>query len=90
MLRSNPNLLANSIRFTAEQDSLNAIVLGPDVTKKMPEFDLFIDEIEREITAKAGQKCTAIRRIMVPSNRVDETIKALSNRLTRTRIGDPP
>ena len=89
MLRSNPNLLANSIRFTAEQDSLNAIVLGPDVTKKMPEFDLFIDEIEREITAKAGQKCTAIRRIMVPSNRVDETIKALSNRLTRTRIGDP-
>jgi oxepin-CoA hydrolase/3-oxo-5,6-dehydrosuberyl-CoA semialdehyde dehydrogenase len=66
MLRSNPHLLENSVRFVAEQDSLNASVLGPDVTPDSPEFDILVKEVVREMTAKAGQKCTAIRRIIVP------------------------
>jgi oxepin-CoA hydrolase/3-oxo-5,6-dehydrosuberyl-CoA semialdehyde dehydrogenase len=88
-LRSNPNILRNSVRFVAEQDSLNASVLGPDVTPDAPEFDLFIKEAIREMTTKAGQKCTAIRRIMAPENLVDPVIAALSARLEKTVIGDP-
>lgn len=88
-LRANPLLLERSTRFTAEQDSLNASVLGPDAGPGTPEFDLFITEAHHEITAKAGQKCTAIRRIMVPQGHVDATIAALSERLAQTRIGDP-
>lgn len=68
-LRGNANILSNSVRFTAEQDSLNASVLGPDAVPGTPEFDLFVKEVQREMTAKAGQKCTAIRRIMVPKHR---------------------
>lgn len=89
LLRSNPNLLANAARFTAEQDSLNASVLGPDAGAGTPEFDLFIKEVGREMTAKAGQKCTAIRRIMVPENQMEATVQALSARLAKIRIGDP-
>lgn len=89
LLRSNPNLLANAARFTAEQDSLNASVLGPDAGAGTPEFDLFIKEVGREMTAKAGQKCTAIRRIMVPENQMEAAIEALSARLAKIRIGDP-
>jgi len=89
MLRSNPHLLANSIRFTAEQDSLNASVLGPDATPGTPEFDLFVKEVQREMTAKAGQKCTAIRRIFAPEAHVQAVIEALSVRLSETVIGDP-
>lgn len=88
-LRSNPILLQNSVRFASEQDSLNASVLGPDATPGTPEFDLFVKEVQREITAKAGQKCTAIRRIMVPEAQIDAVIDALSNRLAKTTIGDP-
>lgn len=88
-LRSNPVLLQNSVRFTSEQDSLNASVLGPDATPGTPEFDLFVKEVQREMTAKAGQKCTAIRRIMVPQAQIDAVIAALSERLAKTTIGDP-
>lgn len=88
-LRSNPILLQNSVRFASEQDSLNASVLGPDATPGTPEFDLFVKEVQREMTAKAGQKCTAIRRIMVPERQIDAVIDALSKRLAKTTIGDP-
>lgn len=88
-LRANPRLLRRSTRFMAEQDSLNASVLGPDAGPGTPEFDLFIKEAHREMTAKAGQKCTAIRRIMAPQAHVDAVIAALSDRLGKTRIGDP-
>ena len=88
-LRSNPHLLAKSVRFTAEQDSLNASILGPDATPGTPEFDLFIKEATREITTKAGQKCTAIRRILAPESSVDAVIAALSEKLAKTTVGDP-
>ncbi len=88
-LRSTPNLLKNAVRFTAEQDSLNASILGPDAAPGTPEFDLFIKEAQREMTAKAGQKCTAIRRIIAPAHHVEAVIEALSTRLAKTVIGDP-
>lgn len=88
-LRSNPIILKNSIRFVAEQDSLNASVLGPDAVPGTPEFDLFVKEVQREMTTKAGQKCTAIRRILAPKNSVQAVIEALSARLSKTVIGDP-
>ncbi|MFG6565733.1 phenylacetic acid degradation bifunctional protein PaaZ [Sulfitobacter sp. 1A13421] len=88
-LRGNPKLMENSVRFTSEQDSLNASVLGPDAAPGTPEFDLFVKEVQREMTAKAGQKCTAIRRIMVPQAQIDAVISALSERLAKTTIGDP-
>lgn len=88
-LRSAPHILKNSIRFVAEQDSLNASILGPDAVPGTPEFDLFIKEVHREMTAKAGQKCTAIRRIFTPQGQVDAVISALTNRLAKTIIGDP-
>ncbi|MDA5094981.1 phenylacetic acid degradation bifunctional protein PaaZ [Aliiroseovarius sp. KMU-50] len=89
MLRSNPNILKNSVRFVAEQDSLNASILGPDVEPGSSEFDLFIKEIHREMITKAGQKCTAIRRIIAPETHVQNVIEALSARLEKTVIGDP-
>ncbi|MGN6466089.1 MAG: phenylacetic acid degradation bifunctional protein PaaZ [Rhizobiaceae bacterium] len=89
MLRGGRNLIENSVRFVAEQDSLNASILGPDATPGTPEFDNFIREAHREMTAKAGQKCTAIRRIIVPNDRRDAVIEALSDRLAKTVIGDP-
>jgi oxepin-CoA hydrolase/3-oxo-5,6-dehydrosuberyl-CoA semialdehyde dehydrogenase len=88
-LRSAPNLLRNSVRFVAEQDSLNASILGPDATPGAPEFDLFVKEVQREMTTKAGQKCTAIRRILAPAAQVDAVIAAVSDRLSTTTIGDP-
>ena len=88
-LRSNANLLDNAVRFTAEQDSLNASVLGPDAVPGTPEFDLFVKEVQREMTAKAGQKCTAIRRIMVPAAQVDAVVNAVRARLESVVIGDP-
>lgn len=88
-LRGNDNLLDNAVRFTAEQDSLNASVLGPDAVPGTPEFDLFIKEVQREMTAKAGQKCTAIRRIMVPDAHVQPMIDAIAARLDTVTIGDP-
>ncbi|MEP5152250.1 phenylacetic acid degradation bifunctional protein PaaZ, partial [Planktotalea sp.] len=88
-LRSTPHLLENSIRFVAEQDSLNASILGPDAAPGTPEFDLFIKEAHREMTTKAGQKCTAIRRIIAPQEHVDAVIAKLSERLSKTVVGDP-
>ncbi len=88
-LRANPHLLRHSIPFVAEQDSLNGSVLGPDVTPGAPEFDLFVKEVTREMTAKAGQKCTAIRRIMVPELMLETVSEAIAARLNDVRIGDP-
>ncbi|QFT58168.1 Bifunctional protein PaaZ [Sulfitobacter sp. THAF37] len=88
-LRGNPKLMENSVRFASEQDSLNASVLGPDAAPGTPEFDLFVKEVQREMTAKAGQKCTAIRRIMVPENHVGAVLEAISSRLLKTKVGDP-
>ena len=88
-LRSNRNLLGRSVTFVAEQDSLNATVLGPDAAPGTEEFAVFVDEVVREMTAKAGQKCTAIRRIMVPSALADDATEAVAARLAAVRIGDP-
>lgn len=88
-LRSNPVILANSVRFAAEQDSLNSSILGMDAEPGTQEFDLFIKEASREMTAKAGQKCTAIRRIIAPEAHVQAVIEALSARLAKVVIGDP-
>jgi oxepin-CoA hydrolase/3-oxo-5,6-dehydrosuberyl-CoA semialdehyde dehydrogenase len=76
---------ANSVRFTMEADSLNASILGPDAVPGTPEFDLFVKEVAREMTVKAGQKCTAIRRVIAPRDTVDAVIKALGERLARRR-----
>lgn len=88
-LRSNPVILSNSVRFAAEQDSLNSSILGPDVGPETAEFDLFVKEVTREMTAKAGQKCTAIRRIIAPEALVQPVISAVSARLAKVVIGDP-
>ena len=89
MLKAHPRLLEESVHFNMEADSLNCCVLGPDVTPAMPEFELFIKEVSREITTKAGQKCTAVRRILVPENRIEEVQIALGKRLASNIIGDP-
>ena len=88
-LKSNPHILKESVPFTMEADSLNCIVLGTDITPAMPEWDIFIKEVKREMTVKAGQKCTAIRRIFVPENKMEEVQKALSAALSQTVIGSP-
>ena len=88
-LRQNRAILANSVRFVAEQDSLNASILGPDAGLGTPEFALFVKEVAREMTVKAGQKCTAIRRIITPEALVPPLIEALSERLAKTVVGDP-
>ncbi|MEY4234767.1 MAG: Bifunctional protein PaaZ [Pseudomonadota bacterium] len=88
-LRVHPNLIANSIPFNAEADSLNCAVLGPDVSPDDEEFELFVKEVAREMTVKAGQKCTAIRRAIVPAKHMDAVIEKLSARLAKTTVGDP-
>lgn len=89
MLKAHPRLLQESVPFNMEADSLNCCVLGADVTTEMPEFDIFIKEIAREITTKAGQKCTAVRRIIVPEKMVEDVHIALGKRLSQNIIGDP-
>ncbi|WP_313137003.1 phenylacetic acid degradation bifunctional protein PaaZ [Paracoccus jeotgali] len=89
MLRTSPAIIENSVRFTMEADSLNASILGSDAGPGSEEFDLFIREIQREMTSKAGQKCTAIRRAILPAQHVDAAIAALSERLGKTVTGDP-
>ncbi len=89
MLKSNPKILGESVPFTMEADSLNCIVLGDDVTPGIPEWDIFIKEVRKEMTAKAGQKCTAIRRIFVPENKMEDVWKALIASLKQTTIGNP-
>src|SRR6478609_3617014 len=88
-LRRNANLLARSIPFNAEADSLNAAILGPDVGPDDEEFDLFAKEVAREMTVKAGQKCTAIRRAIVPRRHLDAMAARLRDRLARVSVGDP-
>jgi oxepin-CoA hydrolase/3-oxo-5,6-dehydrosuberyl-CoA semialdehyde dehydrogenase len=88
-LRRHPNIARHSIRFVAERDSLNAAILGPDVTPAEPEFDLFVREVIREMTVKTGQKCTAIRRILVPRAQQEAVIAALQAGLAQIKLGDP-
>lgn len=88
-LRAHPAIIEHSVPFTMEADSLNAAILSEDAAPGTPEFDLFIKECRREIVTKAGQKCTAIRRIIVPEKLLEEVQKALSKELAKTVIGDP-
>jgi oxepin-CoA hydrolase / 3-oxo-5,6-dehydrosuberyl-CoA semialdehyde dehydrogenase len=88
-LRVHPNLVRHSVPFNAEADSLNCAVLAPDVTPDDEEFDLFVKEVAREITVKAGQKCTAIRRAIVPRQHVDAVAARLKARLAKVVVGDP-
>lgn len=88
-LKSHPRILAENVPFNMEADSLNCIVLGNDVTPDMPEWELFIKEVRREMTTKAGQKCTAIRRIFVPENKMEDIWTALGKSLSQTTIGNP-
>ena len=89
MLRVNRNLIRRSVPFNGEADSLNCAILAPDVLPGDPEFELFIKEVAREMTAKAGQKCTAIRRAFVPSRHIDAVAAALRERLAKIKVGDP-
>jgi len=89
MLQQHPRVISESVRFTAETDSLNASILGPDAVPGTPEFDLFVQEVTQEMTSKAGQKCTAIRRIIAPSAIAGDLLKALSTALGDIRIGNP-
>jgi oxepin-CoA hydrolase/3-oxo-5,6-dehydrosuberyl-CoA semialdehyde dehydrogenase len=88
-LKSHSTVMRESVRFVAEQDSLNASVLGPDAAPGTPEFDLFVREVATEMTVKAGQKCTAIRRAMAPAAYLDALEQALAERLAKTKVGDP-
>lgn len=88
-LKSLPSIAGNAVRFNMEADSLNASILGLDAKPGTPEFDLFIKEVRNEMTTKAGQKCTAIRRIIVPENLVGDVQNALSKALDQTKIGNP-
>jgi oxepin-CoA hydrolase/3-oxo-5,6-dehydrosuberyl-CoA semialdehyde dehydrogenase len=89
LLQSHPSVARNATRFIAERDSLNAAILGPDAAPGTPEFDLFIKEVVREMTAKAGQKCTAIRRALVPRAFYDAAAGALIERLGKVVVGNP-
>jgi oxepin-CoA hydrolase/3-oxo-5,6-dehydrosuberyl-CoA semialdehyde dehydrogenase len=89
MLKSLPNIVENSVSFNMEADSLNASILGKDAVPGTPEFDIFVKEVQREMTVKAGQKCTAVRRIIVPEELIDDVQTALTGRLAKTIIGDP-
>jgi oxepin-CoA hydrolase/3-oxo-5,6-dehydrosuberyl-CoA semialdehyde dehydrogenase len=88
-LQRHPVIAHESVRFIAERDSLNAAVLAPDAVAGSPEFDLFIREVVREMTVKAGQKCTAIRRALVPASAIDAAENALAKALSEITIGDP-
>jgi len=88
-LRVTPNLVRNSVPFNAEADSLNCAILGPDVSPDSEEFELYIKEVAREMTTKAGQKCTAIRRAIVPARHIDAVATRLRERLRKVVVGDP-
>ncbi len=88
-LKNHPQLLSESVPFTMEADSLNASILGEDAVPGTPEFDLFIKEVRKEMTVKCGQKCTAIRRIIVPEKLVEDVQIALGKALDKVTIGDP-
>jgi oxepin-CoA hydrolase / 3-oxo-5,6-dehydrosuberyl-CoA semialdehyde dehydrogenase len=89
MLKANPHILKENTPFNMEADSLNCIVLGDDVVPGMPEWDIFVKEVRKEMTLKAGQRCTGIRRIFVPENRMEEMWKAIGIALSQTVIGNP-
>lgn len=89
MLKSNPHILRENVPFNMEADSLNCIVLGTDVEPGMPEWELFIKEIRKEMTLKAGQRCTGIRRIFVPQDKLEDVHIALGKALSQTVIGNP-
>ncbi len=88
-LKESPAVMRHAVRFNMEADSLNCCILGPDATPGTPEFDLFIKEVVREMTTKAGQKCTAVRRTLVPSGLEEAVVAALTARLAKTTVGDP-
>ncbi|RYF90976.1 MAG: phenylacetic acid degradation bifunctional protein PaaZ, partial [Chitinophagaceae bacterium] len=88
-LKSHPVILRESVPFNMEADSLNCIALGPDVQPGEPEWDIFIKEVKKEMTVKAGQKCTAVRRIFVPENKLEDVSRALITELAKTLIGNP-
>jgi oxepin-CoA hydrolase/3-oxo-5,6-dehydrosuberyl-CoA semialdehyde dehydrogenase len=88
-LKTLPSIIHNAVPFNMEADSLNCSVLGPDAEPGTEEFDLFIKEVRKEMTVKSGQKCTAIRRIIVPEHLVDSVQTALSKQLASTTLGDP-
>jgi oxepin-CoA hydrolase/3-oxo-5,6-dehydrosuberyl-CoA semialdehyde dehydrogenase len=89
MLKSLPQIIGNAVTFNMEADSLNCSVLGPDAIPGTEEFDLFIKEARKEITVKSGQKCTAIRRVIVPEHLMEAVQTALSKELAKTTVGDP-
>ena len=88
-LRSHPNVVARSVRFNAEADSLNMSILGPDATPGTPAFDLYVKQLVTEMTVKAGQKCTAIRRAFVPAGQLDAVTEAVRERLGQVVVGNP-
>src|ERR1700722_14774638 len=88
-LKTHPRIIQESTPFNMEADSLNCLVLGTDVEPGMPEWDLFIKELRKEMTVKAGQKCTAVRRIFVPDNKLEEAARTLAKALAQTPIGNP-
>jgi oxepin-CoA hydrolase/3-oxo-5,6-dehydrosuberyl-CoA semialdehyde dehydrogenase len=88
-LRTHPNVVARAVRFNAEADSLNCSILGPDAAPGTPEFDLFVKQLVTEMTVKAGQKCTAIRRALVPVEQLDAVLEATAARLAKVTIGNP-
>src|SRR5207253_1206971 len=88
-LKSHPLIIRENVPFNMEADSLNCIVLGEDVNPAMPEWDIFIKEVRKEIIVKAGQKCTAIRRIFVPGNVLEDAYIAIGKALSQTLIGNP-
>ena len=89
MLRNHTNVLHGGVQLGVEADSLNCSILGPDVSADDPEFDLFVKGVVTEMTVKAGQKCTAIRRVIVPDAIADHVVEAISARLARTTVGNP-
>ncbi len=89
MLKAHSRIISESVPFNMEADSLNACVLGEDAVPGTPEFDIFIKEVRKEMTVKCGQKCTAIRRIIVPEKLMDDVQQALAKQLDRVTIGDP-
>lgn len=89
-LKAHPSILEGGVRFTTETDSLNAAILGPDAVAGTPEFDAYVKSVVTEMTAKTGQKCTSIRRLLVPSGRMDDVVRAVTERIDqRVTIGDP-
>ncbi|WP_127172309.1 aldehyde dehydrogenase family protein, partial [Xanthomonas perforans] len=86
-LRAHPNVVGKGVHFNAEADSLNASILGEDAVPGTPEFDLYVKQLVTEMTVKAGQKCTAIRRALVPLSLVDAVVDAASERLNKVVVG---